>query len=254
VRITSAHRAFPIARISSVVALVIEKERSEARGTERGAVAGAQRWFFDRWSRIYDLPPVQWATYWPIHDAILRELRRIGCYRILDVGCGTGQLAARIVRELPECDVTGCDFSRGMLEHASARNVRVRWVQGDAGRLPFRSGAFDAIVSTEAFHWFPDQDRALAEFHRVLAPGGRVMVALVNAPSSLVAHALHAGSLLLGEPFYWPTSLEMRQRLEHAGFGVLGQERIFRLPGGLLFPPVLTVGVRPQADAGDPER
>jgi len=118
--------------------------------------------------------------------------------------------------------------------------------------LPFRSRAFDAIVSTEAFHWFPDQDRALAEFHRVLVPGGRVMVALVNAPSSLVARALHAGSMLLGEPFYWPTSLEMRERLERAGFGVLGQERIFRLPGGLLFPPVLTQAVRPHPGSDPP--
>ena len=31
-------------------------------------------WFFDRWSRIYDLPPVQWATYWPIHDAVVGAL------------------------------------------------------------------------------------------------------------------------------------------------------------------------------------
>lgn len=210
---------------------------------------GPQRWFFDLWSRVYDLPLVQWTTYWPVHDAIMRELARHDCRRVLDIGCGTGQLAVRIARELPGASVTGCDFSRGMLARAAARDGRVPWVQGDAGCLPFRERAFDAVVSTEAFHWFPDQDRACAELHRALLPGGHVMLALVSAPSHAVASALHGGSRLLGEPFYWPTAAELRDRLERAGLRVLGQERIFRLPGGLLFPPVLTLARRPAAAA-----
>lgn len=233
---------------------MIDNEQRGAADAGGSAAAGAQRWFFDGWSRIYDLPLVQWTTYRPVHDAILRELRRVACRRVLDVGCGTGQLAARIVREHPDIRVTGCDFSHGMLAHAAARRVRVHWVQADAGRLPFHAGAFDAIVSTEAFHWFPDQARALAEFHRLLAPGGRVLIALVNTPSSGIASILHAGSRLLGEPFYWPTSLEMRSRLERAGFAMVHQERIFRLPGGLLFPPVLTVASRPQNAAEGAQR
>jgi ubiquinone/menaquinone biosynthesis C-methylase UbiE len=223
----------------------------------RAAQAGPQRRFFDLWSRVYDLPVVQWATYWPVHDAILRELRRVPGSRILDVGCGTGQLTVRIAREIGARRVTGCDFSRGMLRQAAARDGTGQWVQGDAGCLPFRTGSFDAVVSTEAFHWFPDQDAAAAELHRVLAPGGLLLVALVNAPAELVANALHAGSRLAGEPFYWPTRAQMRERLEGAGLRVLGQERIFRLPGGLLFPPVLTRAVRPSgtsAPSGSPPR
>lgn len=228
---------------------------------------GAQRSFFDLWSHVYDLPLVQRTTYWPVHDAIMSELRRRQCRRVLDLGCGTGQLAVRIASELPGCAVTGCDFSRGMLEHAVARSAglpsaTVRWVRGDAGHLPFHAGAFDAVVSTEAFHWFPDQGAAAAEMHRVLAPGGLVLVALVASPTRLVASSLHAASRLVGEPFYWPTSDEMRRRLEGAGFRVLGQKRIFRLPGGVLLPPVLTralrpgeapgTGARPGARAADP--
>jgi ubiquinone/menaquinone biosynthesis C-methylase UbiE len=210
---------------------------------------GAQRWFFDLWSRVYDVPLVQWTTYWPVHDAIMTELRRHQCRRILDVGCGTGQLTARITQELPRCVVTGCDFSRGMLRQAAARTTAVGWVQADAGSLPFPAGTFDAVVSTEAFHWFPDQDRAAAELHRVVAPGGLLLVALVNSPTAGVASALHAASRLLGEPFYWPTTAEMRARLEGAGFHVLGQSRIFRLPGGVLMPPILTRAMRPETSA-----
>lgn len=206
---------------------------------------GAQPWFFDAWSAFYDLPPVQWATYWPVHDAIVAALSGRDAHRILDVGCGTGQLSARLARERPRVRVTGCDFSSGMLHQAAARTGAVRWVRGDACRLPFRDCSFDAVVSSEAFHWFPDQQRAADELFRVIAPGGIALVALVNTPARFVADAIHAASRIVGEPFYWPTSATMRARFERAGFTVQEQTRIFRLPGGLLLPPVLTCAVRP---------
>ena len=208
------------------------------------AERGPNRWFFDAWSRIYDLPFVQAATYRPVHNVVLRALHETRTRRVLDIGCGTGQLAARIRAELPAAAVVGCDFSAGMLQRAAARVDTINWVRGDAGRLPFHDGIFDAIVSTEAFHWFPDQNAALREFHRVLRPGGRLLLALVNTPTVLVSEAMHIGSQLIGEPFYWPTIAQMRSRVENAGFDVESQRRIFRLPGFLL-PPVLTHAVRP---------
>jgi ubiquinone/menaquinone biosynthesis C-methylase UbiE len=209
---------------------------------------GPNRWFFDAWSRIYDLPWVQRATYRPVHNAVLQELRAARPRRVLDIGCGTGLLAARIHQELPAIVLVGCDFSAGMLQRAAARSQAIHWVRGDAGRLPFDDAAFDAIVSTEAFHWFPDQDGALREFHRVLQPSGRLLLALVNTPTALVSDVLHAGSRLVGEPFYWPTVAQMRRRVEHAGFRVESQRRVFRVPGFLL-PPVLTHAIRPARTA-----
>ncbi|MBI3786008.1 MAG: methyltransferase domain-containing protein [Deltaproteobacteria bacterium] len=205
-----------------------------------------QSWFFDAWSRVYDFAPVQAATYKPVHDAILAALRGVDCHRVLDIGCGTGRLAARLSRELPQTQIVGCDFSAGMLSQAHAHQTRASWVRGDATRLPLRSAAVDVVVSSEAFHWFPDQPAALAELFRVLQPGGLLLLALVNTPSALLSNVMHAGSRLAGQPFYWPTVGEMRQRVEAAGFRVRRQQRIFRLPGFLL-PPVLTHAVRPVA-------
>jgi ubiquinone/menaquinone biosynthesis C-methylase UbiE len=139
----------------------------------------------------------------------------------------------------------GCDLSYGMLRHARAHPEPVSWVRADAQCLPFRDGSADAIVSTEAFHWFPDKARVLAECFRVLAPGGRLLVALVNTPNDAVRTACRLVSRAVGQPFDWPTRAAMRELLEGAGFRVETQQRVFRIPAGLLLPPVLTIGRRP---------
>jgi ubiquinone/menaquinone biosynthesis C-methylase UbiE len=206
---------------------------------------GPNQWFFDLWSRVYDAPFVQRLTYRPVQDAVMRELRASRPDRVLDIGCGTGLLASRIAHELAPKSVVGCDFSRGMLQQAAQRSPHLPWVRGNAIRLPFPDAHLDAIVSTEAFHWFPDQDAALAEFFRVLAPKGRLLVALVNAPTEWLSRASRLGSQLVGEPLNWPTRAWLRRRAEYAGFRVDVQRTVLRLPAPLVMPCVLTVATRP---------
>jgi SAM-dependent methyltransferase len=205
---------------------------------------GPDRRFFDVWSIFYDLPLVQRLTYRPEHDAVVRALRRAPPRRILDVGCGTGLLSARIHAEMPGSRVVGCDFSGGMLGRARQRTARVHWVRANALRLPFADERFDGLVSTEAFHWFPDQPAALRDFRRVLAPGGRLLLSLINPPSEALSRITRAGSVLMGEPLYWPTRTRMREQVEAAGFRVVDQRMVYRVPAGLVLPSVLTEAVR----------
>jgi ubiquinone/menaquinone biosynthesis C-methylase UbiE len=145
---------------------------------------------------------------------------------------------------MPRCELVGCDFSRGMLARAAARGPSVRWVQGDALRLPLRDASFDAAVSTEAFHWFLDPHAALCELYRVVVPGGRLLVALVNPSFELFSRVANATASWFGEPFDWPTRSRMRSRVEGAGFRVEAQQRILRWPAPILLPSVLTVARR----------
>ena len=206
---------------------------------------GPRRGFFDLWSNVYDAPLVQRLTYRPEHDAVLRRLRRVAHGRVLDLGCGTGLLASRIRAGLPETRVVGCDFSRGMLGQAARHHRAMALVQASAEALPFADGAFDAVVSTEAFHWFPDQDRALRELRRVLRVGGHLFVSLVNPPLEIMSRMGGGIARLLGEPAHWPTRTGMRRLLEDAGLRVRSQELVLRVPATLLLPSILTVGVRP---------
>jgi ubiquinone/menaquinone biosynthesis C-methylase UbiE len=207
---------------------------------------GPDRRFFDLWSLSYDAPLVQRLTYRPEQDAVLRAIPP-GEPRVLDVGCGTGLLAGRIARRLPGSHVVGCDFSPGMLQRAAQRQAGPDWVRADAQRLPFADASFDAVVSTQALHWVPDQRAALGEFLRVLAPGGRLLVSLINPPLEVTSRLTRAGSRVLGEPLFWPTQKRMRRQVEAAGFRVDSQRRIFRLPAVWTLPSVLTQATRPGA-------
>jgi ubiquinone/menaquinone biosynthesis C-methylase UbiE len=204
-------------------------------------VPRARRAFFDVWSRFYDAPPAQWMVYRPVHEAVLAELRTEPVRRVLDVGCGTGILTARIGALLNGL-VCGFDLSFGMLEQATRRRVGP-WVQADAVRLPVRDESADAVVSTEAFHWFRDHDAALREFRRILVPGGRIVVAVVNPRSATAARMAQNWFARAGQPAYWPTRAEMRARVEAAGFRVRRQSPVLRV-FGLSFPTVITVAHR----------
>jgi ubiquinone/menaquinone biosynthesis C-methylase UbiE len=160
---------------------------------------------------------------------------------VLDVGCGTGILTSRLGSELSGL-VCGFDLSFGMLQQAARRRVGP-WVQADAVRLPVRDESVDAIVSTEAFHWFTDHDAALREFHRVLVPGGRMIVAFVNPRTRAAGRAVRALSSRAGQPAYWPTQGEMRDRVEAAGLRVRRQSRVVRV-FGMSLPTVMTVAER----------
>lgn len=101
--------------------------------------------------------------------------------RVLEVGCGPGELAARIQNELG-ADVVAVDISPRMVELARGRGVDAR--VGDVMELPFATGEFDCAVAAWMLYHVPDPDRALAELARVLTSRGR-LVAVTNAPDHL---------------------------------------------------------------------
>jgi ubiquinone/menaquinone biosynthesis C-methylase UbiE len=113
--------------------------------------------------------------------------------RVLDAGCGTGYLAAGLRRARPDLLVAGTDLSTGML--TTARDAGAGpLVQADAGRLPFADGSFDVVAARGVLHHLPDVTAALAEWRRVLAPGGAVV--LLSEPTPTVER--HGAVLVRG--------------------------------------------------------
>ncbi len=101
--------------------------------------------------------------------------------RGLEVGAGTGYFALNLLRAGVLKQAVCLDISPGMLDalHANAQllGVDVEFVVGDAERLPLPDESFDLVFGHAVLHHLPNLDRAFAEFHRVLAPGGRLAFA-----------------------------------------------------------------------------
>ena len=108
---------------------------------------------------------------------------------ILDLCCGTGDLAFEILKQQPHCQVTGADFALPMLEIAKQKaenrsQKSVTFVQADALNLDFAGATFDAVTVGFGVRNFQKTESGLREMHHVLKAGGRVMILEFMQPTS----------------------------------------------------------------------
>lgn len=118
--------------------------------------------------------------------------------RVLDVGAGTGVSTAELARS--GADAVGVDLSLGMLR--AGRRVRpgVPLLAGDALRLPFRDGSFDAVTISFALRNVVDTRAALCELARVTRPGGRLVVCEFSRPTNPAFRTLYLSYLMRSLP------------------------------------------------------
>jgi SAM-dependent methyltransferase len=107
-------------------------------------------------------------------DLVVEAVGEVSPGRVLEVGCGWGELAARIAAEL-DAEVVAVDLSPRMVELAREQGIDAR--VADAQQLPFADGEFDCVTANWMLYHVPDLDRALGEMARVLRPGGRLVAA-----------------------------------------------------------------------------
>lgn len=150
--------------------------------------------------------------------------------RILDLGCGDGQLTLRLATT--GAKLTGVDASPQMAAAARARGVHAD--HASAELLPYANASFDAVFSNAALHWVRDHDAMMSEVHRVLRSGGR-FVAEMGGHGNIAAISVAFAAVLAHHGFagreesvnYYPTPQEYTRRLTQHGFAV---ERIELIP------------------------
>jgi ubiquinone/menaquinone biosynthesis C-methylase UbiE len=122
-----------------------------------------------------------------ITEQTIRKMDLRAGERVLDLGCGTGwasRLLARLVADGPSGSgqVVGLDVSDEMVRRARVQSKEfenVMYVWGSADKIPWQENFFDKVLSVESFYYYPDQERALAELFRVMAPHGQLFI-LIN--------------------------------------------------------------------------
>jgi ubiquinone/menaquinone biosynthesis C-methylase UbiE len=119
-----------------------------------------------------------------------------GCKRILDAGCGNGRYTRYILRRSdPDAQVAAFDLSSAMLKRASRhlQSPRLHHMAADLTRLPYPTGAFDAIVCGWVLEHLPDPRPGLCELARVLRHGGKMLLMTTEdtMPGSFCSYLWH---------------------------------------------------------------
>jgi demethylmenaquinone methyltransferase / 2-methoxy-6-polyprenyl-1,4-benzoquinol methylase len=171
--------------------------------------------------------------------------------RVLDVAAGPGNVALELVRQ-GAAEVVALDLSFNMLWEGAKRDPDgITWVNGDAQALPFEDATFDAVTISFGLRNVPDPERALAEFARVLRPGGRLVVCEFADPTwgpfrqvyrryliealprvaRLVSSSAPAYRYLADSILAWPDRRVLAGWMEQAGFD---EVRVRDLSGGIV--------------------
>ena len=166
----------------------------------------------------------KYSFVWKMAEDLLGVLNPKAGERILDLGCGTGQMTARIAAS--GALVTGIDSSAEMIHQARENFPSLRFEVMDAREARFPK-PFDAVFSNAALHWIPQPERVVASMRGVLRRGGRFVaefggrgnVASLMAAVNQAQAALGLGNAA-GSPWYFPGIAEYSQLLESHGLEV----------------------------------
>jgi SAM-dependent methyltransferase len=176
---------------------------------------------FGKVAATYDeLRPTD-ENWWELFELLVREGDLLG-RRVLDIGCGTGRVAAALADR--GARVWGVEPEPRMAELARKRLSTVKIAPAE--KLPFKEGWFDRAVMVLVIHLL-DRPRAFAEARRVLAPDGRLVVATFD-PAHFERYWLNRffPSLEAIDRSRFPEPPELRRQLEEAGFATV---RLMRL-------------------------
>ena len=166
-------------------------EGEAARGDDQGRADDAgfiPALRFDRLTPLFDSVAAVTVRDRTLKRRVLARAAITGGERVLDVGCGTGTLAAAAARATPAVRVTGLDADPRILAQARRRaadaGVDIEFDQGMSTALPYPDGSFDLVLSTLFFHHLADDAKreTATELVRVLRPGGRIVVGDLGRP------------------------------------------------------------------------
>jgi SAM-dependent methyltransferase len=150
---------------------------------------------------------------WQYGAGLLELLEAKPDERILDLGCGTGQLTAEIAKS--GADVVGLDRSLEMIAEARRQFPEIRFVVADAANA---EGEFDAVFSNAALHWMKPPEPVAAAIARCLKRGGRFVAEFGGKGN--VQSVLEVARQVLGQvesPWYYPSIAEYTSLLERHG-------------------------------------
>ncbi|MBQ9384962.1 MAG: class I SAM-dependent methyltransferase [Ruminiclostridium sp.] len=116
---------------------------------------------------------------------VLAELEKEPFTDLLDCGCGPAPMLTLLHEKYPDKHYTGIDLTPEMIEVAKSKNMEgVDLIVGDCEELPFADESFDVVICCQSFHHYPNVRNFFSSVHRVLRPGGRLILRDMTAKTA----------------------------------------------------------------------
>lgn len=209
------------------------------------------RTHFDKWAHGYDTSRLNELVFFPAiricQEEIARwqQLRGQRNYRLLDVGCGTGRLVHLLARQADAEQLVGLDYSPVMVQKLSKKTIeaglerKVHAVVADSERLPFADQSFDIVTCCNSFHHYPHQPEVIRGFHRVLRPGGLLLLVDGFRDNVIGWVVFDVGVATVEKDVHHAPWSEVHSMISAAGFTTLRQRKV-----NVLAPLLVNVALR----------
>lgn len=138
---------------------------------------------WDFWAKRYNRLWVQKYSLEPTRKYIKSQLDLDKDLKILDLGCGPGELIEDILKVNPKAKISGLDFSEGMLNVSKKQNPRVRHIHKDVADLHSLNQEFDIIISSHSLPYWKDLRKVMEDLQNILRPNGKIIIGFASGDS-----------------------------------------------------------------------
>lgn len=145
---------------------------------------------WDFWANKYEKLWVQKYSLSPTRRDIIKEIKKMlehnKAYKVLDMGCGTGQLIVDMQKEFKDYNIkyTGVDISSKMIEIAKSKDSQTTYYNCSVEDFSILDKYFDIVICSHSFPYYPNKDGVIMKFHNLLKDSGRLFLAQASANST----------------------------------------------------------------------
>ena len=180
---------------------------------------------FNRWAEAGRGEGME-QDHLPITLPVLEKMGLAATDNVLDVGCGSGWLARRLAKRVPDGRVVGMDVSDEMIRVARRTSLEfenILYATGEVGEIPWEANFFNHAISVESAYYWPEPAAGIREIFRVLRPGGKAWVLINYYRDNLHCHQWGP---LLAVPTQLLLAEEWAELFRAAGFVDVAHERV----------------------------
>lgn len=168
---------------------------------------------WDFWAKKYNRLWVQKYSLTPTREYLLKALDLNRHLNILDLGCGPGELIEELHKLNKELDITGLDFSEGMLNESKNKNPKAKHIQMDVANLHELKESYDIIISTHSLPYWNNPKKVMKDISRILEKNGLIHIGFASGNSFYDKLALFFVKFTTG-PANYPSDENFRKLIE----------------------------------------